>query len=196
MTTFRVLVLVLVLGLGGLTAAEARADSAGAKPTLAAPSAADTAWNGPGDLYRIIATSAGVVVGAGLMSVFIDGWVLEAFTSSSGMSAREAAAVVQDLESQGGVEAAAIILAGLAGGLVADHVYVDAGRVLPGAFESAQTALTPALTSMATTWSQAKGWVGSRVGDAGDWVQARSREVWDRWQVWVNPPATPAGEKR
>ncbi len=197
MTTFRILVFGLILGFVGMAAPETRADTAGAPPTTAAavpPSAALAAWNGPGDLYRIIATSAGVLVGAGLMSVFIDGWVLDAFTSSSGLTAREAATVVQDLESQGGVEAAAVLLAGLAGGFVADHVYVDAGQVLPGAFESANSALKPTVTAIGGAWSRTTGWVGGHVGDASDWVQARSRELWDRWQVWINP--APAGGSR
>jgi hypothetical protein len=180
MTTLRILVFGLVLGCVGMAAPGTRADTAGMQPTPDADAArlsAQDAWNGPGDLYRIIASSAGVLAGAGLMSVFIDGWVLDAFTSNSGLSAREAAAVVRDLESQGGIEAAAILLAGLAGGLVADHVYVDAGQVLPDAFESTSAALKPSVTAIGKAWA----WVSGRVGDAGDWVQARSREFWDRW---------------
>ncbi len=196
MTPFRSLVFGLLLGLVGAAAPAARADTASAQPIAAAPSAAEAAWNGPGDLYRIVATSAGVLVGAGLMSVFIDGWVLDAFTSSSGLTAREAATVVQDLESQGGVEAAAILLAGLGGGLVADHVYVNAGQVLPGALESANAAVMPTITAIGTAWSRTRTWIGGHVDDASDWVQARSREAWDRWQVWVNPATAPAKGSR
>ena len=106
------LVFGLVLGCVGMAAPGTRADTAGMQPTPDADAArlsAQDAWNGPGDLYRIIASSAGVLAGAGLMSVFIDGWVLDAFTSNSGLSAREAAAVVRDLESQGGIERADVV---------------------------------------------------------------------------------------
>jgi len=200
MTTFRSLVFVLALLGGGVSVA--RAETAGVQPSalqstaLSDAEAADAAWNGPGDLYRIIATSTGVLAGAGLMSLFIDGWVLDAFTSSGGLSAREAVAVVRDLESQGGIEAAAILLAGLAGGLVADHVYADAGHVLPGALESAQATLQPTVNVMGETWSRSSAWLGDQVGNASDWVQARSREVWDQWQMWGNPAVEPAGGNR
>ena len=199
MTTFRIVVFGLVLALlgGGGGASVARAETAGVQPTvLSDAETAEAAWNGPGDLYRIIATSTGVLAGAGLMSLFIDGWVLDAFTSSGGLSAREAVAVVQDLESQGGIEAAAILLAGLAGGLVADHVYADAGHVLPGALESAGATLQPTVNAIDETWSRSSAWLGDQAGNASDWIQARSQEIWDRWQMWTNPAAEPASGNR
>ena len=117
-------------------------------------------------------------------------WVVDAFTSSNGLTAREAAEVVQDLNSQGGVEAAAVLLSGLAGGLVADHAYVDAGQVLPGAFDSVNTALKPSVTAIGEVWSQTSGWVSDHVGDASDWLQARTHEWSDRWQLWLSPTTT------
>ncbi len=168
---------------------EVRAETPTAKP---APTAADN-WAGPDGIYRIIATSVGVLAGAGAMSLFIDGWVIDAFTSSSGMSVREAAEVVQDLDSQGGIEAAAILLAGLGGGLVADHAYVTGVQVLPGAYQHTKEALAPTLNAVGTAWTKTRTWVTDRVGDTSDWVQARSREVWDRGQIWLNRGQTPSG---
>lgn len=195
-TSRRILVPCLLVAFGILAASGVRAET----PKAPAVAAVDD-WAGPGGLYRIVATSVGVLAGAGAMSLFIDGWVVDAFTSSSGMSVSEAASVVQDLDSQGGVEAAAILLAGLGGGLVADHAYVAAGQVLPGLYQQTRDVFAPTFGAVGSAWSASTGWVTGHVADGSDWVQARSRELWDRGQVWLNslnkpsaPTATlPAG---
>jgi hypothetical protein len=213
MTATRVLVpcvlTVLIVLAGAVPSRADAATAAAAQPAVpaatAAPGAApapapapgsfeDTVWAGPGGIYRVVAASAGVLAGAGAMSVFIDGWVVDSFMRSSGMTMAEAAELVQDFDSQGGFEAAAILLAGLAGGLIADHLYVKGVEVLPGALDATSQAMQPPLAAAGSAW----GWVTDRAGDGSDWVQARSRELWDRWQQWTEhlfPAAKPTTAK-
>ncbi|MEI8394354.1 MAG: hypothetical protein WCF85_06430 [Rhodospirillaceae bacterium] len=151
----------------------------------------DEALSGPGGLYRIGATSAGVLAGAGLMSWFIDGWVIEAFTGSGGLSSADAFELVHELDSHVGFEAAAVVLSGLAGGLIADSLYRQGVIFWPGLVESVDHTLKPPLAAVTGAWSAVTGWTRDRIGDSRDWVQARSREGWDRWQQWLdrNSPA-------
>ena len=155
-----------------------------------------SSWSGTGGMYRIIATSAGVLVGAGAMSLFIDGWVTDLFRSTGNLSAREAIEIVQDIESQGGFEAAAVVLSGLAGGLIADNLYLKGAAVLPGAFDSATAKLQPSLDAAGETVSSATNWLRNRIGDSSDWIQNRSREAWDRVQVWVEHAPNPFAGSR
>ena len=126
-----------------------------------------------------------VLAGAGAMSVFIDGWVVEAFMSNSRLSSREAFELVQDFDSQSGFEAAAVILSGLAGGLIADGLYVKGAAVLPGALDSVEATLRPPLAAIGNGWTASVDWFENRVGDTSDWFQNRAHEVQDRWQLWT-----------
>jgi hypothetical protein len=177
MTILRSLILGILILAAGVTLSSCRAEPAVAVPSATShPGVGESGWGGPGGIYRIIATSAGVLLGASAMSVFIDGWVVDTFMSSSGVTLAEAAELVQDFDSQSGFEAAAIMLSGLAGGLVADRLYVEGAAVLPGAVEAVDDALAPPLAAVGTAW----GWLRDRVGDGSDWLQARSRELIDR----------------
>jgi len=183
MPTFRILVLGALLALASPAGSPARADTPGAKPSATAhpttPSAEEY-WNGTGGIYRIVAMSAGVLAGAGAMSLFIDGWVVDLFARTGNLTTGEAVEIVQDMESQGGFEAAAILLSGVAGGLIADNLYLKGAALMPGVDD----ALRPPLTAIGNAWTSASDWVRNRFGDSTDWVQNRSRELWDRAQLW------------
>ncbi len=195
MTTFRILVLGGLIAAAILTASPGRADTATAKPTAPPALTLEDQWNSAGGDYRIVATSAGVLAGAGAMSVFIDGWVVDAFMSTSGPTSREAFELVQDFDSQSGFEAAAVLLSGLAGGLIADGLYVKGAAALPGALDSVDATLRPPLTAIGGAWTSSIDWFQNRVGDTSDWFQNRAHEVQDRWQLWterLREPAAPA----
>jgi len=195
MTIIRTPVFVALIVCAGLAAAPGRAETVTAKPSSTAhpaTTAAEDGWSGTGGMYRIIATSAGVLAGAGAMSLFIDGWVVDLFQSTGNLTTREAVEIVQDIESQGGFEAAAVVLSGLAGGLIADNLYRTGAAVLPGAFESATAALQPPLAAAGS----ATDWVRNRIGDTSDWLQNRSREVWDRFQGWAERIPNPFAGSR
>lgn len=187
MTIFRILVFGVLLALAAPGARPALADAPLAKPSATAHPETpeeDATWTGTGGIYRIMAMSAGVLAGAGAMSLFIDGWVVELFQRTGNMTATEAIEIVQDIDSQGGFEAAAIVLSGLAGGLVADKLYLKAVAWLPGALDHAGEKLRPTTDVVGNAWNSASGWTGERLGDASDWLQNRSRELWDRTQMW------------
>lgn len=184
MTTLRILILGGLIASAVLTASPGRADTAAAKPTAAPQPTLGDQWNSAGGLPRIIATSAGVLAGAGAMSIFIDGWVVDAFMGSSGLTSREAYELVQDFDSQSGFEAAAVVLAGLAGGLFADGLYVKGAAVLPGVLESIDASLQPPLAAVGGAWASSTGWLRDRAYDTSDWFQNRAHELQDRWQLW------------
>ena len=192
MTTLRILVLSGLIVSAMAAASPGRADTVTATPT--APP--EDQWSGTNGVYRIMATSAGVLAGAGAMSVFIDGWVVEAFMRNSGLTSREALELVQDFDSQSGFEAAAVVLSGLAGGLIADGLYVKGAAVLPGALESVNTALGPPLAAVGDGWARSTGWLKDRLGDTSDWFQNRFHELEDRWQLWAEALCNPAPPAR
>jgi len=185
MTTLRILVLAGLIASAIATASPGRADTATAKPTAPPPLTLEEQWNASGGIYRIVATSAGVLAGAGAMSLFIDGWVVDAFMSNSSLSSREAFELVQDFDSQSGFEAAAVVLSGLAGGLIADGLYLKGAAVLPGAIDSVDATLRPPLTAIGNGWTSSVDWVRNRAGDTSDWFQNRAHEFQDRWQFWT-----------
>ena len=197
MTTLRILLLGGLIASAISTASPGWADTATAKPTAPAPATLEDQWNNIGGVYRIVATSAGVLAGAGAMSLFIDGWVVDAFMSTSGLTSREAFELVQDFDSQSGFEAAAVVLSGLAGGLIADGLYVKGAAVLPGAVESINATLAPPLTAIGDGWTTSVDWFKNRAGDTSDWFQNRAHELQDRWQLWTErlrdptPPPSP-----
>lgn len=183
MTKFRILVLGVPLALALSLSSPVLADTPGAKPSPTAhpeTTSADDEWNGTGGIYRIMAMSAGVLAGAGAMSLFIDGWVVDLFAQTGNLTTTEAIEIVQDMESQGGFEMAAILLSGVAGGLIADNLYLKGAAILPGALDRADEALRPSVTAATDAWT----WLQNKVGDGGDWLQNRSREIWDRGQAW------------
>ena len=185
MPLLRFLILGTLIAFAGLTTAPVQAETPAAKSNATTHPGADASdWNGTGGLYRVIATSTGVLIGAGAMSLVIDGWVTDIFMHSGNLTAAEAIEIVQDMESQGGFEAAAVLLSGLAGGLVADNLYLKGLAVLPGTLDSLSNGIQPPLEALNKAWIGGSGWVLNRTGDISDWTQARSRELWDRWQVW------------
>ena len=199
MTIFRIQVFVALVLCAGLAASPGQAETAAAKPNVTAhptTATADDGWTGTGGIYRIIATSAGVLAGAGAMSLFIDGWVVELFQSTGNLTAREAVEIVQDIESQGGFEAAAVVLSGLAGGLIADNLYLKGAAVLPGAFDSVTARVQPTLDAASRAVTSATDWARNRFGDTTDWIQNRSREVWDRLQGWAERIPVPIGGQK
>ena len=199
MTTLRILVLGGLIASAISTASPGWADTATAKPTAPPPMTFEDQWNSVGGVYRIVATSAGVLAGAGAMSLFIDGWVVDAFMGSSGLSSREAFELVQDFDSQSGFEAAAVILSGLAGGLIADNLYVEGAAALPGALESVNATLGPPLSALGGAWTSSVDWFQNRAGDTSDWFQNRAHELQDRWQLWterLREPAPPPPSRR
>lgn len=183
MNSLRILILAAVLACGPLLR-PALADEPAAPGHGSEMIPGSDSWGGPGGVYQVMAMSLGVLTGVTAMSWFIDGWVVDLFSSSSGITVREAVELVQDLESYGGVEAAAILLAGLAGGLVAERLYVHADHVLPATVAAIDDAFRPPFNAASNAWFATSGWVQDRYGDTHDWVQARSRELWDRWQMW------------
>ena len=188
--TFRILIPGVLIALAGL-ATPAFADTPGALPSVSAPapvpgSFADETLSGPGGIYRIIATSAGVLLGAGAMSLIIDGLVVDIFQQTGGLTAVESFEIVQDHDSQGGFEAAAVVLSGLAGGLMADSLYVKTAKLMPGVLESVNNTFEPPAAAASAAWLATTRWTGARIGDASDWVQARSQEWTDRWQQWTD----------
>ncbi len=185
MTTLRILVFGGLVASAVVAASPGRAETATAKPTAPPALSLEDQWNSIGGVYRIVATSAGVLVGAGAMSLFIDGWVVDTFVSTSGLTSREAFELVQDFDSQSGFEAAAVVLSGLAGGLIADGLYVKGAAALPGAIESVNATLGPPLAAVGGAWAASADWVRNRVGDTSDWFQNRAHEVQDRWQVLI-----------
>ncbi len=183
MTTLRILVLSGLIASALATASPGWAETAAAKPTAPPQLTLEDQWNASGGIYRIVATSAGVLAGAGAMSVFIDGWVVDAFMGTSGLTSREAFELVQDFDSQSGFEAAAVILSGLAGGLIADGLYVKGAAALPGAIDSVDATLRPPLTAIGDGWTTSVNWFKNRAGDTSDWFQNRAHELQDRWQL-------------
>ena len=192
MTTCRILVLGGLIASAILTASPGRADTAAAKPTAPPALTLEDQWNSIGGVYRIVATSAGVIAGAGAMSLFIDGWVVDTFMGTSGLTSREAFELVQDFDSQSGFEAAAVILSGLAGGLIADGLYVKGAAVLPGAVDSVNATLGPPLAAIGNVWTSSLDWFQNRAGDTSDWFQNRAHEFQDRWQLWAEQLREPA----
>lgn len=171
----------------------ARSGTVAAPPSAGKPAASD----GQDNMSRIIAMSLGAVVGATVMGVFIDGWVMEVFTSG-GLSMRQAASVVQDLDSQGGFEAAAIMMSGFAGGLAADHLHSTAYHLLPDLSRHLDQALVPVLAVGRVAAATGR-WIGDRFQSGHDWTQARGREWLDRGREWLenqgvlSPEAPPMG---
>ncbi len=189
MTTFRTLIFGGLVVAATLVAVPCRADTATAKPTTAQAAT----FEGTGGVYRIVATSAGVLLGAGAMSLFIDGWVVDAFMTNSGLTSREAFELVQDFDSQSGFEAAAVGLSGLAGGLIADGLYLKGAAALPGTVEAIDSAFGPPLTAIGNGWTTSVNWIEDHVNDTSDWFQNRTHEIQDRWQLWTERLHEPAG---
>lgn len=195
MTTLRTLVLCGLIASAIVTASPGRAETAAAKPTAPPHLTLEDQWNSVGGVYRIVATSAGVLAGAGAMSLFIDGWVVDAFMGTSGLTSREAYELVQDFDSQSGFEAAAVLLSGLAGGLIADNLYVKGAAALPGVAASVDATLRPPLNAIGNGWTASVTWLNNRAGDTSDWFQNRAHEIQDQWQFWTErlhePPPPP-----
>ena len=199
MSTLRIMVLGGLIASAISTASPGWADTATARPTPAPPVTFEDYWNSTGGIYRIVATSAGVLAGAGAMSLFIDGWVVDAFMTNSGLSSREAFELVQDFDSQSGFEAAAVVLSGLAGGLMADGLYVKGAATLPGAMAAIDAAIAPPINAIGNTWNTTATWFQNRAGDTSDWFQNRAHEMQDHWQLWterLREPATTAPSRR
>ena len=192
MTTFRTLIF------GGLVvsalsaASPGWAETATAKPTAPRAASIEDHWNNTGGLYRIVATSAGVLAGAGAMSLFIDGWVVEAFMNNSGLTSREAFELVQDFDSQSGFEAAAVGLSGLAGGLLADGLYLKGAAALPGTVEALDATFGPPLRAVGNCWATSVNWIEDHLNDTSDWFQNRTHELQDRWQLWTERLSEPS----
>jgi hypothetical protein len=193
MNCLRILLLAVALAGAGLAPATLHADEPVPGGALTEPPAMvhGDGWNGPGGLYQVMATSLGVIAGATAMSLFIDGWVVDLFTSSSGITVAEAVELVQDLESYGGLEAAAVVLSGLAGGLIAERLYVQADHLVPPAVAAVEDAFRPTFHAVGNLWISTSDWMRDRAGDTSDWVQTRSRELWDRWQLWMDDLSAP-----
>ncbi len=199
MTTLRILLLGGLIASAISTASPGWADTATAKPTAPPQPTLEDQWNSAGGVYRIIATSAGVLAGAGAMSLFIDGWVVDAFMGSSSLTSREALELVQDFDSQSGFEAAAVVLSGLAGGLIADNLYVKSAAALPGVLDSVEATVRPPMTALGNGWSASVDWTQNRIGDVSDWFQNRAHELQDRWQLWserLRDPTPPPSPRR
>lgn len=172
---------------------------AGADAVPSAPAGqATNQTDGQDSLYRIIAISLGAVAGATAMGLFIDGWVLEMFTSG-GLSMRQAVSVVRDLDSQGGFEAAAVMLGGLSGGLAADRLHTTVNHLLPDVSRAVERTVMPGARAVGRVATNTGHWFGERLGAGHDWIQARSREWLDRSREWLEdrglltPDAPPLG---
>ncbi len=195
MTTLRYLVLGGLLASAILSTSPGWAETSPAKPSAPPHQTLEDQWHNTSGVYRIVATSAGVLAGAGAMSLFIDGWVVEAFMGTSGLTSREALELVRDFDSQSGFEAAAVVLSGLAGGLIADNLYVKGAAALPGVSASIDATLHPPLAAIRDGWTSSVDWLNTRIGDTSDWFQNRAHEIQDQWQLWTEklrePPAPP-----
>jgi len=66
--------------------------------------------------YHLMFTVGGTLAAAAVTALLIDGWIVETMTLD-GLTAAQASAIVAELESEGGFEAAAVLLSAVLGGI-------------------------------------------------------------------------------